>query len=313
VAYGAGRVSALRCEAVRKSLVVTNIENVADESVASSADRRAADKPLASLYDTALLDLDGVVYRGVDAVPHAVSSLLDAAKAGMHLAYVTNNASRTPEAVAAHLRELGLPVEAKDVVTAAQAVARLIAERVPKGARVLVIGGEGLRQALLEHGLTLVSRADEDPAAVVQGYRPDTSWADLAEAAYAVGSGVPWFAANTDKTMPTARGIAPGNGALVGAVATATGTWPTVAGKPEPALHRETMLRTGAKRPLIVGDRLDTDIEGANRAGVDSLLVLTGVTRIEQLRDAPKEQVPTYVAQDLRALLDPGALIDWHE
>lgn len=296
---------------MRKSLFVTNIENVADGSAATEADRRAADKPLAELYDTALLDLDGVVYRGADAVPHAVSSLMAAAKAGMRLAYVTNNASRTPEAVAEHLRELGLPVGPEDVVTAAQAVARLIAEQVPAGAPVLVIGGDGLRQALLGHGLTLVSHADDGPAAVVQGYRPDTSWQDLAEAAYAVQRGVPWFAANTDRTMPTARGIAPGNGALVGAVAAATGTWPTVAGKPEPALHRETMLRTHARRPLIVGDRLDTDIEGANRAGVESLLVLTGVTRLEQLRDAPEEHQPTYVAQDLRGLLEPGQLIDW--
>lgn len=295
---------------------MTNIENAATGSAATTdteAHRRAADKPLAALYDTALLDLDGVVYRGTNGIPHAVSSLMAAAKAGMRLAYVTNNASRTPEAVAEHLRELGLPVEAEEVVTAAQAVARLIAEQVPKGAPVLVIGGDGLRQALLGHGLTLVSSADDDPVAVVQGYRPDTTWQDLAEAAYAVQRGVPWFAANTDRTMPTAHGIAPGNGALVGAVAAATGTWPTVAGKPEPALHRETMLRTHARHPLIVGDRLDTDIEGANRAGVDSLLVLTGVTRLEQLRDAPAEQQPTYVAQDLRGLLEPEQLIDWRE
>jgi glycerol 3-phosphatase-2 len=274
------------------------------------ADRRAAQEPLAARDDTALLDLDGVVYRGADAVPHAVTVLKSAADGGMRLAYVTNNASRTPEAVAEHLRELGLAAGAEDVVTAAQAVARLIAEQVPQGARVLVVGGEGLRAALRGYGLVIVSGADDEPAAVVQGYVPTTSWADLAEAAYAVGRGVPWFAANTDRTMPTARGIAPGNGALVGAVAAATGTWPTVAGKPEPALHRETMLRTGARRPLVVGDRLDTDIEGANRAGVDSLLVLTGVTRLEQLKDAPKEQQPTYVAQDLRGLLEPGRLLD---
>ncbi len=294
---------------MRKSLVVTNLENVADEA---EADRRAADKPLAALYDTALLDLDGVVYRGRDAVPNAVPSLLAAADAGMHLAYVTNNASRTPEAVAQHLRELGLPAHAEDVVTAAQAVARLIAEQVPHGARVLMVGDEGLRQALLEHKLTIVDSADDDPAAVVQGYRPDTSWTDLAEAAYAIGRGVPWFAANTDRTMPTARGIAPGNGALVGAVAAAAGGWPTVAGKPEPALHRETMIRTEARKPLIVGDRLDTDIEGANRAGVASLLVLTGVSTLAELREAPKAQQPTYVSQDLRGLLDPARLItDW--
>jgi HAD superfamily hydrolase (TIGR01450 family) len=266
-------------------------------------------EPLAKLYDTALLDLDGVVYRGQDAVPHAVESLNAAAAAGMRLAYVTNNASRTPEAVAEHLDSLGLPVTPGDVVTAAQAVARMIAEQVPPASRVLVIGGEGLRAALRDHGLQAVDTAADEPVAVVQGYRPDTSWTDLAEAAYAVQSGVPWFAANTDRTMPTSRGIAPGNGALVAAVAAATGTWPQVAGKPEPALHRETMLRTAARRPLVVGDRLDTDIEGANRAGVDSLLVLTGVTDLAGARAAAPEQRPTYIAQDLRALLDPRLLL----
>jgi glycerol-1-phosphatase len=267
---------------------------------------RASDRPLSAVYDTAMLDLDGVVYLSQDAVPHAVESLLAAAEQGMRLTYVTNNASRTPETVTAHLVELGLPATVDEVVTAAQAVARLIAEQVPKGARVLAVGGEGLVKALEERGLNLVRSADDDPAAVVQGFVPETTWKDLAEVAYAVGRGVPWFSANTDLTMPTSRGIAPGNGALVTAVAQATKSWPTIAGKPEPALHRETMLRTGAKHPLVVGDRLDTDIEGANRAEVESLLVLTGVTDEAALLAAKPVHRPTYVAADLRGLLAPA-------
>jgi HAD superfamily hydrolase (TIGR01450 family) len=263
----------------------------------------ATKQPLARRYDTALLDLDGVVYRGADAVPHAVPALLEAAKLGLRLTYVTNNASRTPQTVAEHLVRLGLPATAADVVTAAQAVARMIAEEVPEGAKVLMVGGEGLRVALEERGLVPVSSAEENPAAAVQGYRPDTTWEQLAEIAYAVERGVPWFSANTDMTMPTARGIAPGNGALVTAVAKACGGWPRIAGKPEIALHRETMLRTGAERPLVVGDRLDTDIEGANRAGVDSLLVLTGVTNRAEAEAAEGQLKPTYIAEDLRALL----------
>jgi HAD superfamily hydrolase (TIGR01450 family) len=292
---------------MRESHIVTRLGSAAQ---GPQTKPEAADKPLAALYDTVMLDLDGVVYRGSSAVPHAVESLLAASAAGMRLTYVTNNASRTPEAVAAHLVELGIPATPDEVVTAAQAVARLIAEQVPAGARVLAVGGEGLKAALRGYELELVSSADDDPAAVVQGYLPETSWKDLAEVAYAVERGVPWFAANADSTMPTARGIAPGNGALVGAVAAATGTWPTVAGKPEPALHRETLIRTGARRPLVVGDRLDTDIEGANRAGVDSLLVFTGVTTPEQLREAPQARRPTYVAEDLRGLVEPGLLIE---
>ena len=259
---------------------------------------------LSEAYDTALLDLDGVVYAGGHAIVHAVEALGTARKGGMHLAYVTNNALRTPDAVAEHLTELGVPAEAADVITSAQAVARLMADQLPSGARVLVIGGEGLRVALRERGLVPVESADDEPVAVVQGYGgPDLAWGRLAEASYAVARGLPWFASNTDLTIPSARGIAPGNGAAVEVVRIATGAEPQVAGKPLPPMHRETVLRTGAERPLVVGDRLDTDIEGAFNGGVDSLLVLTGVTDAARLLAAEPRYRPTYVDRDLRGLL----------
>lgn len=259
---------------------------------------------LSEAYDTALLDLDGVVYAGGHAIVHAVDSLGAAREGGMHLAYVTNNALRTPAAVAGHLTELGVPAEPADVITSAQAVARLMADQLPAGARVLVVGGEGLRVALRERGLVPVESADDEPAAVAQGYGgPDMTWGRLAEAAYAIARGVPWFASNTDLTIPSARGIAPGNGAAVEVVRIATGAEPQVAGKPLPPMHRETVLRTGAERPLVVGDRLDTDIEGAFNGGVDSLLVLTGVTDAAQLLAAVPKHRPTYVDADLRGLL----------
>ncbi|MFH8290801.1 HAD-IIA family hydrolase [Streptomyces sp. NPDC018059] len=261
-------------------------------------------RALSEAYDTALLDLDGVVYAGGHAIAYAVESLGTAREGGMHLAYVTNNALRTPDAVAEHLTELGIETAASDVITSAQAVARLVSEHVPEGARVLVIGGEGLRVALRERGLEPVESADDDPAAVVQGYGgPDLAWGRFAEASYAVARGVPWFASNTDLTIPSARGIAPGNGAAVEVVRIATGAEPQVAGKPLPPMHRETILRTGAERPLVVGDRLDTDIEGAFHGGVDSLLVLTGVTDGAQLVAARPEHRPTYVDADLRGML----------
>ncbi|MDI2131847.1 HAD-IIA family hydrolase [Yinghuangia seranimata] len=254
-------------------------------------------------YDVALLDLDGVVYTGQQAVPHAPDALAAAREAGMTLAFVTNNASRTPDTVAAHLTRIGVPAEASDVVTSAQAAARLVAERFPAGAPVLAVGGEGLVAALRERGLMPVVSAADRPVAVVQGFAPSVGWELLAEASYAVGAGVPWFASNADLTIPTERGIAPGNGALVGVVRAATGAEPIVAGKPELPLHRESMLRTGARRPLVVGDRLDTDIEGAVAGGVDSLLVLTGVTDIPGALGAGPGLRPTYIAADLRALL----------
>ncbi|MFH8618610.1 HAD hydrolase-like protein [Streptomyces sp. NPDC017979] len=260
--------------------------------------------PLCTAYDTALLDLDGVVYAGGAAIGHAVDSLLAARDAGMRLAYVTNNALRPPDEVARHITELGVPTEPAEVINSAQAVARLISEQVPAGSRVLVIGGEGLRVALRERGLEPVESADDDPAAVVQGYGgPELPWGRFAEACYAIARGVPWYASNTDLTIPGARGIAPGNGAAVEVVRIATGAEPQVAGKPLPPMHRETILRTGARRPLVVGDRLDTDIEGAFNGDVDSLLVLTGVTDAARLLAAEPRHRPTYVDADLRGLL----------
>lgn len=259
--------------------------------------------PLAGRYDVALLDLDGVIYVGPTGVPGAAEALAAARAAGMRLAFVTNNALRTPAAVAAHLTELGVPAAPAEVITSAQAACRVLAERLPAGARVLVVGGEGLRLAATEAGLTVVTSADDEPAAVVQGYAPDVGWPDFVEAAVAINRGAYWLATNLDRTLPSARGPVPGNGSLAAAVQTATGVQPAAAGKPDPAMHRESVLRSGARTPLVVGDRLDTDIEGATRVGCDSLLVLTGVTTAVDLLAAPPGLRPTYVSAGLAGLL----------
>jgi glycerol 3-phosphatase-2 len=266
---------------------------------------RATERAPAEVYDVALLDLDGVVYLGGAAVPGAPEALAEARRRGMRLAFVTNNASRSPSAIAAQLAGLGVPATSAEVVTSAQAAAHLIADRLPPGAPVLVVGGIGLRIALRERGLRPVSTAAERPAAVVQGYGPGIDYSVLAEAGLAVRAGAWYVASNVDATLPTARGIQPGNGSLVQVIVTATGTKPVVAGKPEPPLHSEAVARAGARRPLVVGDRLDTDIEGAVRVGADSMLVLTGVTRPADAVLAPRHRRPTYLAQDLAGLLGP--------
>lgn len=261
-------------------------------------------QPLCQHYDLAMLDLDGVVYIGTDAVPGAVSVLSAAREAGMALAYVTNNAARPAADIAAHLRELGLPgVKDADVVTSAQAVAHLIFDAVPEGSEILVVGGPGLYRALEERGLRGVDTFGNDTAAVVQGFHPEVSWRLLAEGTYAVNAELPWFASNLDMSVPTARGIAPGNGALVQLIAGATGKRPVVAGKPEAALFAETKERVGGVKPLVVGDRLDTDIEGAANVGVDSLAVLTGVSDLQSIADAEGKQRPCFVSPDLSGLL----------
>jgi glycerol-1-phosphatase len=284
----------------------------------------ALGKPLTAVYDVALLDLDGVVYLGGTAIPGAAEALHKALDAGMRLAYVTNNAFRTPSAIAARLAALGVPAAsgsaasgsaapepgngsriAGSVITSAQAAATLLAERLPPGARVLVVGGIGLRAAVRERGLRPVSTALDRPAAVVQGYSPGIDYSLLTEGALAVAAGALFVASNADATLPTARGRQPGNGSLAQVIRSATGRDPIVAGKPEPPMHAEAVRRTGAQHPLIVGDRLDTDIEGANRAGTDSLLVLTGVTHPLDVVLAPAAQRPVYLAADLTGLLEP--------
>jgi glycerol 3-phosphatase-2 len=267
---------------------------------------RGIERPPAEAYDVGVLDLDGVVYVGHDPIPNAAESLAKARAAGMRLAFATNNASRTPSATAALLSDLGVPAAAGDVVTSAQAAARLLAERLPSGAKVLVVGSMGLRHALRAFGLRPVSLAAEKPAAVVQGFAPGLSYDLLAEGAQAVMAGALFVASNGDTTIPGRGGtIRPGNGALTQVIRTATGVDPIVTGKPELPLHRETIIRTGAERPLIVGDRLDTDIEGAYNGGADSLLVLTGVTDPRTLLAAPPNHRPTYVSADLTGLLGP--------
>ena len=260
--------------------------------------------PLASTYDVALLDLDGVVYVGPDPIPSAAPALAKARAAGMRLAFVTNNASRDPASVAAHLVALGVPADADEVVTSSQAAATVLVELLGAGASVLVTGSAALRTAVELVGLRVVTSSDDKPDAVVQGYSPDLRYADLAEAALAVRAGAYWVATNTDSTLPSARGLLPGNGSLVAAVAVATGRRPAVAGKPQLPMHAEGVRRTGAQNPLVVGDRLDTDIEGANVADTDSLLVLTGVTAAADMVDAPVEHRPTFLALDLNGLVD---------
>lgn len=264
-----------------------------------------SDEPLATRYDLALVDLDGVAYRGHEPIDGAAEGLSGARAAGMRLVFVTNNASREPEAVAEQLTGLDIPTAPDEVMTAAQAAAELLATRVPAGAPVLVVGGAGLHTAVTAKGYRVVASADDEPVAVVQGFAPDLGWAQLAEAAYAVQRGAWHVASNLDLSLPTARGFAPGNGSLVGAVRAATGVEPASAGKPSPTMYRLAVERAGAARPLVIGDRLDTDLAGARGGDLPGLHVLTGVSTARDAVLAVPGERPHYLADDLRALLTP--------
>lgn len=259
--------------------------------------------PLTSVYDLALLDLDGVVYISGHAVDGAPAAIDDARQAGMRVCFVTNNASRTPEKVAGNLVRLGVSATPEQVVTSSQAAARMLAARFPPESKVLMLGAEGLAKALLHEALVpVVAPDDPDVVALVTGYGPDVVWRDVMRAAVRVQEGLPWVATNTDLSIPTSYGIAPGHGVMVRMLSQFAGVEPEVAGKPHRPLLDEAVRRGGGERPLMVGDRLDTDIEGAHQAGMDSLLVLTGVTDLELLSTAPPHQRPTYLSVGLAGL-----------
>ncbi|MEO6205283.1 MAG: HAD-IIA family hydrolase [Mycobacteriales bacterium] len=261
-------------------------------------------RPLHEAYDVGLFDLDGVVYVGADPVVHAVDALNVARTSGQRAAYVTNNASRSAEDVAEQLTSLGLTVSASDVVTSAQAAVRLLIDLIEPGAQVLVVGAASLQDEVARAGFSPVRSALDGVRAVVQGHDPRTDWELLAEAAVALRRGAVWVAANEDSTLPSPRGPLPGNGAMVAALATASGLTPVVAGKPQRPLYETAVRATAAQRPLFVGDRLDTDIGGAVGAGLDSLLVLTGVASLDDALRAPVGSRPSYLSADLRALAE---------
>jgi glycerol-1-phosphatase len=254
---------------------------------------------LAQEYDCLLLDLDGTVFRGHELTEGAAQSL---DKAPARKLFVTNNASRSADEVARHLRDIGLPATADDVVTSAQSAARVLAAQLAPQSRVLVIGTDSLANEIAAVGLRPVRLWRDQPHAVVQGHSPETGWVNLAEAALAIRAGALWVAANVDATLPTERGLLPGNGSMVAALKTATEAEPQVAGKPSPTLIRDALARGDFHAPLVIGDRLDTDIAGANATGLPSMMVLTGVNSARDAVHAVREQRPTYICCDLRSL-----------
>lgn len=263
---------------------------------------QAAARPLNELHDAMLLDLDGVVYIGPKAVPAAPEAVGKARAAGARVAFVTNNAGRTPARIAEHLTHLGVPAAPEDVVTSAEAAARLVADRYPEGSEVLVVGDTGLRQAVHRMGLRPVTVATDAVVAVLHGYSRTMARDLLDQGTLAVARGAFYVASNTDATAPTEWGVTPANGSFVRVIAHATGVEPVVAGKPMRPLHEEGMMRTGATDPLIVGDRLDTDIEGATTHGAAGLLVLSGVATPQDLLAAPAHQRPRYLSWDVSGM-----------
>lgn len=280
---------------------------------------------LVDLYDAVVLDLDGVLYIGSDVVPHARESVHDIANAGCEVWFATNNASRSAREVSALLTSLGFDAPTERILVAGEITAACARTQFPQARVVRIVGTEALAEYMRQAGfevlrdndvasLSAPSDADAARAAsvgeqlrvdlVVQGHDPVTGWSRLTQALRDIDAGAKWIATNDDATIPLPEGIGLGNGSMVAALRNASGHAPDlVVGKPHPWMFRELRRRTHARRPLIVGDRLDTDIAWAHTVGVDSLLVRTGIDASAD-RSAPADFWPTWVADDLRGLLN---------
>jgi HAD superfamily hydrolase (TIGR01457 family) len=254
---------------------------------------------LAAGYDVLLFDLDGVLFRGDEAIDGADATLAALREARVRMVFVTNNSSRTPEQIARKLRDHGIEADPTEVVTSALATADLLAAR--GGGTAFVIGEDGIRDALSGAGVELADGEPEAVEWVVVGLDRHVSYAQLRTAGILVQRGARLVATNPDRSLPMPDGVWPGAGALLAVVTETTGAPAEVVGKPFAPLFEAALRRAGGGRPLVIGDRLDTDIAGAAGLGWDSLLVLTGVSSEDEVTSSPTR--PTFLADDVSALL----------
>lgn len=247
-------------------------------------------------YAGVVFDLDGVLYLADTPMPGAAETVAAVRAAGLGVAFVTNNASRTPEQVAAKLSGMGVPATVTEVITSSQAAARLI----EPGSRCLVVGADGLRTVLERRGCGFTDDPDRAETVVV-GFTPDLVWDDLRRATLALRRGARYVATNADVAFPSPEGLVPGNGATVAALNAASGRTPEIAGKPYPALFEAVVERLRTGPLLMVGDRPETDITGAQALGWDTALVLSGVTSREEADEV--DPAPTYILDGVADLL----------
>lgn len=246
-------------------------------------------------YEGFLIDLDGTMYRGNNVIREAVDFVNQLNEKGLRYLFVTNNSTRTTEQVADVLRDFGVPATSEHILTTSMATARFIKEQ-KKDASVFYIGEQGLRQAIEGAGLRY---DEEDPDFVVVGLDRQVTYEKLAKACLAVRKGAKFVSTNSDIALPTERGLLPGNGSLTAVVSVSTRVEPVFIGKPEPVIVEQALKQIGTdkKKTLMIGDNYDTDILAGLRAGVDTLLVYTGVTSKDMIRS--KKHLPTYTADSL--------------
>ncbi len=246
-----------------------------------------------------IIDVDGVLWRGSRAMP-GVPEFFDFLRAHK-IAFIiaTNNSARPTSEIVERLGGMNVTVRAEEVLTSAEATALYLPRLVPRGARVFVVGGEGIANEMERAGYALV---DQGADVVVAGLDMTLTYEKLRRATLEIRHGAKFVGTNDDKTLPSAEGDIPGAGAIIAAIQAATGVAPVVIGKPARAMFDIAVEKLGAARDAtaMLGDRLETDIEGAQRAGLKSILVLTGITTRETL--AQSKIQPDFIFDDLDAL-----------
>jgi glycerol-1-phosphatase len=258
---------------------------------------------LADEFDGFLVDLDGVVWVGREPVPGAAETLQALLSAGKPIVFVTNNPGRPPATYAERLREAGVPADEERVVTAGVSTARLATERLGKGASAFVIGAPAFHDSVAGEGLTPLTgeEARSADAVLVSGHR-EFDYEELLTATLALQGGAALFATSRDPTLPMPGGAWPGTGSILAAVETASGVRAEIGGKPEPHLFEQAReLIEEAERVAMIGDRLSSDIDGGRRAGLETILVLTGACSRTEAEGA--DPPPDHVLDDLTGLL----------
>lgn len=264
-------------------------------------------------FNTLIIDMDGVLWHGDQALPGLVEFFQTLRERKLRFILATNNASQTAQQYVDKLARMGVTVEAGEILTSAMATALYLAQRTdPAKTRVFVIGEKGATQPLLEQGFTLTGLYEVDPPGhqgdkigadyVVCGMDKQLNWDKLATATLNINAGAQFIGTNPDTSLPTERGLTHGNGAILAALQEATGVTPIIIGKPEPLMYQQALVLLGVdpSATVAIGDRLETDILGAVRAGMRSLMVLTGVSSEADLRES--DYGPDWVMPDIRAV-----------
>ena len=249
-----------------------------------------------------ILDMDGVIWKGDAPIGDLPATFKRIRERGLKFVFATNNGTKTPEEYQQKLAELGVEIDASQIVTSALGIAFMLSQRFPRGTKIFVIGEDGIRVALQEKGFEILTIENAPQAqAFVMGIDRRINFQKVAEATLLVRAGIPFYTTNTDRTFPTPRGEIPGSGAWLSVITSATGVEPIVAGKPFPYLMELALEKLGTKKEetLVVGDRLETDIAAGQAVGCPTAFVLSGVSKLEEAKDWN----PNIVADSLAALV----------